>query len=392
MAGIETGALELRTPDGAVHRFGRDGSGPRARLVVRDWRAFARVLLEGETGAGAAYVNGEWAADDLVAAIRVVIDNRQALGGGTAAARLLGALAQRVNRNSRRGARRNIARHYDLGNEFFELFLDPTMTYSAAVFDRSDEALESAQRRKYRRIAEKAGLRAGHHVLEIGCGWGGFAEFAAREIGCRVTGITISREQAEFAAARMAAAGLDDRVRIERVDYRNVAGSFDRIVSIEMLEAVGHANLATWFAACDRLLAPGGVLAVQVITIPDQRYSEYRRGSDFIRRYIFPGGHLPSLGAIGQALEGHTSLGIEHLENIAPHYAETLRRWRKRFLAERGRVRALGFDEPFVRRWEYYLAYCEAAFASRALAVLQLVLSRPGNPALGSAPYANDVS
>jgi len=380
----------MRTPDGELHRFGQDGSRPRARLAVHDWRAFARVLLEGETGAGAAYVNGEWEADDLVAAIRVVIDNRQALGGGTAAARLLGALAHRLNRNSRRGSRRNIARHYDLGNEFFELFLDPTMTYSAAMFEHPDEALEAAQQRKYRRIAEKAGLRAGHHVLEIGCGWGGFAEFAAREVGCRVTGITISREQADFAAARIAAAGLDDRVRIERVDYRRVEGSFDRIVSIEMLEAVGHANLATWFAACDRLLSPGGVLAVQVITIPDQRYSEYRRGSDFIRRYIFPGGHLPSLGAIGRALEGHTGLGIEHLDNIAPHYAETLRRWRERFLAERDRVRELGFDESFARRWEYYLAYCEAAFASRALAVLQLVLSRPGNPALGSAPYPDD--
>jgi len=375
-------------PGGVTHRFGTDGTGPTARLRVHRGRTFRRVLLEGDTGAGASYADGDWDADDLVAVIRFVIDNRQALSNGTRLARLFERFLHRLRRNTVRGARRNITRHYDLGNEFFESFLDPTMTYSAAVFERTDEDLAAAQTRKYRRLAEKGRIGPDDHVLEIGCGWGGFAEYAAREIGCRVTGVTISPAQAEYATERIRAAGLSNRVTIEQVDYRRIMGRFDRIVSIEMLEAVGHANLSTWFAACDRLLAPGGVMAVQVITIPDQRYAEYRRGSDFIRRYIFPGGHLPSLGAIGRALERHTSLGIEDLENIAPHYAETLRRWRRRLLEHRDAVLQLGFDETFFRRWEYYLAYCEAAFGGRALSDLQLVLSRPGNAALGRDPYA----
>lgn len=384
---LQTGTLELQVPGGATQRFG-PGGGPTARLKVHRGRMFRRVVLEGEPGAGASYADGDWEADDLVEAIRLVIGNRQALSGGTAPARWFASLLHRLRRNTVRGARRNIARHYDLGNEFFEQFLDPTMTYSAAVFEQADDDLAAAQTRKYRRLAEKGRIGPDDHVLEIGCGWGGFAEFAAREIGCRVTGITISPAQAAYATRRMEEAGLADRVEIRQQDYRRITGSFDRIVSIEMLEAVGHANLATWFAACDRLLAPEGVLAIQVITIPDQRYAEYRRGSDFIRRYIFPGGHLPSLGAIQRSLERHTSLGIEQLENIAPHYAETLRRWRRRFLERRDAVRMLGFDETFVRRWEYYLAYCEAAFGARALSDLQLVLSRPGNGALGRGPYA----
>ena len=389
---LRSGRLSLELPGGDVREFGAGAGGPEARVRVRRARMFRRVLLEGDPGAGASYADGDWEADDLVALIRLVIDNRQALGSGTTVARWLGHLLQLFRRNTVRGARRNITRHYDLGNEFFEQFLDPTMTYSSAVFERADEDLASAQIRKYRRLAHKGRIDPGHHVLEIGCGWGGFAEFAAREIGCRVTGLTISPAQAAYARRRIEDAGLADRVRIERTDYRRVGGSYDRIVSIEMLEAVGHANLATWFAACDRLLAPGGVLAVQVITIPDQRYAEYRRGSDFIRRYIFPGGHLPSLGAMCRALERHTSLGIEELENIAPHYAETLRHWRRRFLERREPVLALGFDETFFRRWEYYFAYCEAAFASRALSDLQLVLSRPGNAALGCDPYGGSLA
>lgn len=357
-----------------------------------DPRAFLRILLEGETGAGIAYMKAEWDSEDLVSAVRVIIENRRALGGGTRPARLLGSLAHRMRRNTVPGSRRNIARHYDLGNEFFELFLDPTMTYSAAVFASADDTLEAAQLNKYRRLAEKAGLRAEHHVLEIGCGWGGFAEFAAREIGCRVTGLTISRKQAAYAESRIRAAGLEDRVRIERTDYRNATGTYDRIVSIEMLEAVGHENLATWFAACDRLLGPGGTAAIQVITIPDQRYAEYLRGSDFIRRYIFPGGHLPSLGAIARALESHSTLGIESIENIATHYAETLRRWRNSLVERRRDVHDMGFGAEFFRRWEYYLAYCEAAFASRILSDLQIVLARPGSSDLGIGPYRSSLA
>lgn len=386
LEGIGTGRLAVTLPDGSRRGFGPGGE-PDAEIHVRDWAAFGRVLLDGETGAGVSYVRGEWTTPDLVSAVRAIIANRHAIGGGTLPARLAGSVTHALRRNTVRGAKRNIAHHYDLGNGFFQLFLDRTMTYSSAVFSDPGEALADAQQRKYRGLAEKARIGPRDHVLEIGCGWGGFAAFAAREIGCRVTAITISEAQARYARARIERAGLADRVRIEKADYRDVRGEFDRIVSIEMLEAVGHANLATWFEACDRLLRPGGVLAVQVITIPDQRYEEYRRGSDFIRRYVFPGGHLPSLAAINRVTERRTSLGVESLENIAPHYAETLRRWRRRFDSRRDEALALGFDHEFLRRWGYYFAYCEAAFASRVLANLQIVLSRPGNRALGTWPY-----
>lgn len=377
---LSRGRLEIRLPDGEVQAFGGPpDSGPACRIEVHDWAFFRRLLLGGETGAGASYIAGDWSCDDLVALVRLAIANTADLRAATPLA-WVGAWVDRIRNRSRRNsiplARRNIREHYDLSNEFFKLFLDPTLTYSCALFEHADQSLEEAQLAKYRAIARKADLRPGHRVLEIGCGWGAFAEFAAREYGCEVVGITLSEAQAELARRRIEWKGLADKISIELIDYREMRGHFDRIVSIEMLEAVGHENLPVFFQRVDELLAPSGTAVLQVITIPDQRYKSYRRRPDYIQRFVFPGSHLPSLGAIQAALAKGTMLTVRHVEDIALHYAETLRRWRHRFLARQAEVRALGFDASFIRRWEYYLAYCEAGFASRYIQDLQIVLGR----------------
>ncbi|MGD8868144.1 MAG: cyclopropane-fatty-acyl-phospholipid synthase family protein [Gemmatimonadales bacterium] len=385
------GRLKLVLPDGRDETLGRGGAGyPSVRLAVRDWAFFRRLLLDGETGAGASYIEGEWTCDDLVALIRLAIANQEYIGHGFTLAWLGRAVdwaRHRLRRNTLSGARRNIGEHYDLSNDFFALFLDASMTYSCAVFEHSEQTLEEAQRSKYRRLAEKARLGPGDRVLEIGCGWGGFAEFAAREYGCRVVGITISQAQLEYARERIRRAGLDDLVELKLIDYRRVRGDYDKIVSIEMLEAVGHEYLPAFFRRCDELLAPHGLAVIQVITIPDQRYLAYRRRPDYIQKFVFPGSHLPSLEAMTKALANHTALIVDDLENIGVHYAETLRRWRQRFLERSESVRRLGFDDRFLRLWEFYLAYCEGGFAARYINDLQLVLTRAANPALGRGPY-----
>jgi cyclopropane-fatty-acyl-phospholipid synthase len=391
---LQVGALEVRLPDGRRREFGDAASELRTELVVHDWRFFGRLLHGASVGVGESYVAGEWSASDLVSLFRIVIANRRALRRVTPAA-LLNVAGDKLIHNLRANrlgqSKRNIAAHYDLSNALYATFLDDTMTYSAAVFETPTATLEDAQLAKYRRLAEKARIDAGCHVLEIGCGWGGFAIFAARTYGCRVTGITLSEEQAALARQRVAEAGLEDLVEIRIVDYREVEGRYDRIVSIEMLEAVGHRYLGTYFATIDRLLAPDGLAAVQVITIPEQRYDSYKRRPDFIQRYIFPGGHLPSLEAMSGTMGKASELYVDDVENIGMHYAETLRRWRERFLDRADEVRELGFDEPFVRMWEFYLAYCEAAFLARYINDLQLVLTRPMNGALGTSPYGRQL-
>jgi cyclopropane-fatty-acyl-phospholipid synthase len=379
LEGLRRGSLEIRLPGGGIRRFEGPEEGPRVEIEVRDPRFFQRMLFDGEIGAGESYIRGEWRASSLADAVSLGILNRGHLRRGNPLF-WMGAIGgwarHQLRRNTRRGSRRNIFDHYDLGNDFFALFLDDTMTYSSAVYERDDLSLEEAQRAKYRRIARKAGIEPGHHVLEIGCGWGGFAEYAAAELGCRVTGLTISRAQADFARRRMARAGLEDRVSIEVRDYREDHGTFDRIVSIEMLEAVGHAYLPAYFRAIDRSLARGGRAVVQVITIPDERYLRYRLRPDYIQRFIFPGAHLPSLGAMSRAMRRGTALAIDGMEDIAASYAITLERWRERLLARVADVRAMGFDDGFVRRFEYYFAYCEAAFRTRHIADWQLELCR----------------
>jgi cyclopropane-fatty-acyl-phospholipid synthase len=391
---LQVGALEVRLPDGRERVFGDPASGLRADIDVHDWRFFGRLLHGASVGVGESYLAGEWSSSDLVSLFRIVIANRRALRRITPAA-LLNVAGDKVVhalRANRLGqSKRNIAAHYDLSNDLYATFLDATMTYSAAVFESPADTLEDAQLAKYRRLAEKVRLDGSCHVLEIGCGWGGFAVFAAGTYGCRVTGITLSEEQAALARRRITEAGLDDLVEIRVVDYREVTGRFDRVVSIEMLEAVGHRYLGTYFATIDRLLAPDGLAAIQVITIPEQRYDTYRRRPDFIQRYIFPGGHLPSLEAMAGTMGRTSELYVDDVENIGMHYAETLRRWRERFLARVDEVHALGFDDRFVRMWEFYLAYCEAAFLARYINDLQLVLTRPMNGTLGTHPYGRQL-
>jgi cyclopropane-fatty-acyl-phospholipid synthase len=391
---LQVGALEVTLPDGRTRVFGDLTSELRSEIQVHDWR-FLTDLLHGATvGVGESYMAGRWSSDDLVSLIRIVIANRRALRRITPAAvfNIAGDKLIHAMRANRLGqSKRNIEAHYDLSNALYSLFLDDTMTYSAAYFPDPTVTLEQAQEAKYARLAERARVDADCHVLEIGCGWGGFASYAARTFGCRVTGITLSQEQAAYARERMVREGLDHLVEIRVVDYREVRGQFDRIVSIEMLEAVGHRYFGTYFATIDRLLAPDGLAAIQVITIPEQRYDNYRRRPDFIQRYIFPGGHLPSLEAMSGSMGEHSELYVESAENIGVHYAETLRRWRERFLDNVDEVLALGFDQRFVRMWEFYLAYCEGAFLARYINDLQLVLTRPMNGTLGVGPYGREL-
>jgi cyclopropane-fatty-acyl-phospholipid synthase len=373
---LEGGSLDVTLPDGSRRSF---GSGRPVSLRVRDRRLLRRLATRGKLGFGEAYTAGEWEADDLVGLFELLLRNAEA--AGRRHPRLRRALDARIRPNSRNGllrARRNIAYHYDLGNELFALMLDETMTYSCAVFERPDEPLADAQRRKYRRICEHLRLEPGDRVLEIGCGWGGFAAFAAREFGCSVTGLTISAAQAELARERTD--GLD--VRILEQDYREHQGSYTKIASIEMLEAIGERQFSTYFAAIDRLLEPDGIACVQTILVPDDRWDRYRRSPDWIERYVFPGCLIPSLGALARATASSSRLMIHEVEEIGPHYAETLRRWRTSFHEHLAEVRRLGYDERFVRTWDFYLAFCEAGFRTRALRDAQLTLTRPFNEGL----------
>jgi cyclopropane-fatty-acyl-phospholipid synthase len=361
LAHLEGGTLEIELPDGSVRRF---GAGPPVRLSIGDRRFFRRLATRGKLGFGESYTAGEWDSDDLPALFELLLRNAEAAAARHARVRRL--LEARPRPNRRTGlvrARRNIAYHYDLGNELFAAMLDETMTYSCAVFERPDEPLEEAQLRKLRLVCDKLRLGPDDHVLEIGCGWGSFARVAAAEYGARVTGITISHEQARLARARMA--GLP--VEIVEQDYREVEGRFSKVASIEMLEAIGERQFGAFFATIDRVLQPGGLACVQTILVPDRRWARYRKTPDWIERYVFPGCLIPSLGALVRSLG---RLELRALEDIGPHYAETLRRWRARFHAAGPR------EERFARTWDFYLAFSEAAFATGALRDAQLVLGR----------------
>jgi cyclopropane-fatty-acyl-phospholipid synthase len=376
------GSLRLSLPNGKTFTYG-DRETPKAHLRVNDYRFFSRVVLGADIGFGEAFMEDEWDSDDPTAVVRFFIQNRNTVKDGrfqtTVISRGLEWLRHLAQHNSLTGSRRNIRRHYDLSNDFFQTFLDESMAYSCAVYPSAQASLEDAQQNKYTRIIHKARLRATDHVLEIGCGWGGFAIAAVRQTGCRYTGITVSREQFHLARARVKAAGLEDRIRIEFQDYRKIRGQFDKIVSIEMLEAVGHAYFSTFFRALERLLKPDGIAVVQVISIPDQHYDRYRKERDWIQKHIFPGGLLPSLTILATTMTRHSRLMIDHAENIGDHYALTLAEWRRRFQAARETVAGLGFDRRFRRKWVYYLSSCEAGFREKVLGNLQLVLTREGN-------------
>jgi cyclopropane-fatty-acyl-phospholipid synthase len=376
LPGLRHGTLVARLPDGTERRF---GTGPGVRIEIRSGALLRRLATRGKLGLGESYTAGEWDADDLVAFFELLLVN--AAEAGRRHPRLRRLMTARPRLRTRNGllrARRNIRYHYDLGNDLFRLFLDETMTYSCAVFAGEDEPIEEAQRRKLRMICEKLQLRPDDHVLEIGCGWGSLALTAAGDYGARVTALTISPAQARLARERVAAAGLAGRIAIVEQDYRAHEGTYGKIASVEMIEAIGEREFPTFFAACDRLLAPGGRVCVQTILMPEERYDRYRRSPDWIERYVFPGCLIPSQGALRQAMAGASALAVEDEEEIGPHYAETLRRWRERFHAGLPRVRELGYDDRFVRTWDFYLAFSEAAFRTRWLRDAQLVLARPG--------------
>jgi len=377
-------------PSGERVRIGPPGPA-EACIRVHDDRAFLRLVLRGEMGGGEAFVAGEWSSDDLVGALRVMLRSLGAAGIEsplTRLAQLPSWLRHRRAANTVAGSARNIHAHYDLGNAFYQLFLDPeTLSYSCGLFssrpggtgcpDSTAATLGEAQRAKLDRLCDLLAVSPTDHLLEIGCGWGGMAIHAARTRGCRVTAVTVSREQQALAAARVAAAGLADRVAIQFCDYRELTGRFDKIVSIEMLEAVGYDFLPGYFATAARLIPPGGRLAVQTSTMPDSRFEAYRRGVDWMQTYVFPGALIPSLAAIAQAA-APAGFKIAHCDDIGPDYVPTLQRWRARFLAQLPAVTALGFDEPFIRTWLIYLAFSEAAFAERTLGDHQLLLTLGG--------------
>ncbi len=378
-ARIRVGRLVVVLPDGSRRVFGDPSSTMSGEIHVHDTTAAVRMLLGGDVGAGEAYMDGHWSSPDLPALLRVAARNREALampdGWWRLPLRARRTIGHRLRRNTRTGSRRNIEAHYDLGNDFYRLFLDETMTYSSAVFAVEGESLADAQRRKYARMAEGAGLREGMHVLEIGTGWGGFALYAAGELGCRVTTLTISPSQHALATERVRAAGLADRVSVELRDYRDIEGTYDAIVSIEMLEAVGAEYHGTFFEACDRALRPGGRLSLQVITFPDVSYGPQLRGANWIQTFIFPGGVLPSLAAIESSLH-RTRLLVRGVHDIAASYVQTLQAWRQAFFAHLDEVRAMGFDERFIRMWDYYLAISETGFATGITQDLQIVLEK----------------
>lgn len=366
----------------AVRQFGVETAGGlAAQITVLDARFYTEVAFGGSIGAGEAWMHGYWECDDLVALVRILLRNREVLDGMEGGlARLtapLQALFHRLNRNSRVGSRRNIAAHYDLGNDFFGLWLDETMMYSSAMFAEPDMSLHAAQVHRLDHICRRLDLQPTDHVIEIGTGWGGFALHAAQHYGCRVTTTTISREQYVKARERVAAAGLEDRVTLLQDDFRDLGGQYDKLVSIEMIEAVDHAQLPTYFTRCAELLAPHGAMLIQAITMADQRYDEYRKSVDFIRRYIFPGGNLPSTAVMADVAARETDLRLLGLDDIGLHYATTLRHWRRAFSAQQETVREMGYPESFIRMWTFYLCYCEGAFLERAISDVLMLWTKP---------------
>lgn len=359
-------------------------------VQVHDARFYADVLLGGSVGAGESYMQGFWSTSDLTALVRILLRNRATLegleGGMARLSHTLRKTLHWLNRGTRRGARRNIAAHYDLGNDLFETFLDGTMMYSSAIFDDSSMSLHDAQVHRLDRICFKLQLRPEDHLLEIGSGWGALALHAAGVYGCRVTTTTVSQQQYERTWQRVQDAGLSTRITVLLQDYRDLSGSFDKLVSIEMIEAIGHRFYDTYFRQCARLLKPEGLMLLQAITIADRQYEAARREVDFIQRHIFPGSCIPSVGALCGSIARSSDLTLRHLEDIGPHYALTLRRWRENFFRNIDKVRTLGYSEAFIRMWEFYFCYCEGGFEERALGDVQMLLAKPGNRDLLTVP------
>jgi len=386
------GGLRMSFGDGSSTVLGAQDAEVTAEVrILRREAFFQRCALFGNVGFGEGYVEGDWDTDDIAGVISWFIENlhRSDMTRGTSTRIACTNLLNVLNRvqhllrpNSVSTSRRNIAEHYDLGNEFYSLWLDKTMTYSSARFTYPGQSLEDAQVAKYEALCQKLRLKATDHVLEIGCGWGGFSSYAARTYGCSVTAVTISKEQHAYAEERMKREGLSQFVEVRLQDYRHIEGSFDKIASIEMLEAVGDAFLETYFAKCAELLKPQGLLAVQMITVPDCRHGILRRGVDWIQKHIFPGSLLLSVGRVNQAINNTGDLFMHELEDLGASYAKTLHLWWESFNGKLDAVKAQGFDDRFIRKWNYYLQYCEAAFATRNISVVQACYTRPNNASL----------
>lgn len=388
LSGMNKGRLFLTLPDGESFTLGDGSGGITAKINIKSEQLYKDLILYGDIGFGEAYVAGLWDTDDITKVIKWVllnIDNAPGVSGSKTQALALNLLKwfnkiyHSKRSNSLTGSKRNISAHYDLNNDFFEAFLDPTMTYSSAYFYKEGLSLEEAQYAKYERLSKQLNLKPSDHVLEIGSGWGGNAIYMAKNYGCKVTSLTISEEQFKLANERIKAAGLSDKVEVILKDYRLMEGEFDKIVSVEMLEAVGHKYLNEYFECIHSLLKPNGILALQVITSPDSRYDSLRKGVDWIQKHIFPGSLLPSVAAINTAINKTGELTLVDLKDLGIDYAKTLKLWFDRFNHNLPTVKSLGFDEEFIRKWNYYLCYCEAAFAMRNINVMQLVYSRPNN-------------
>jgi len=380
---LQVGSLTLHEGQDTFH-FGGDageGASPRAQVHVHDPAAYGQLLRGGAIAAGESYMRGLWSSPDLVQATRLFCANLSVLEGFDAkqsvGVRIALRLAHLVNRNTRSGSKNNIAAHYDLGNDFFRLFLDDSMMYSSALFTDPRASLEYASEAKLDELCVQLELGPDDHLLEIGTGWGGMAIHAARYYGCRVTTTTISREQFEYASRRVREEGLDDRITLLCEDYRNLSGRYDKLVSIEMIEAVGHEFYGEYFRTCSGLLRDDGVMVIQAITMADQRYDRARGTVDFIKRYIFPGGCLPSIAVIAGHLARDTDMQMVHLRDISRDYALTLAHWRDRFMARLDAVRAMGFSDEFIRMWEYYLCYCEGGFRERVIGTVQMAFAKP---------------
>ena len=385
MAQLRDGRLLLEDDCGT----GLLGAGPAGAsepplcLRVHGPGLYRAVAANGSVGAGEAYMEGLWECNDLVGLVRLLVRNRELLDEMETGLAKLGALAMRavhaLRGNTRGGSRRNVAAHYDLGNDFFRLFLSPDLMYSSAMWAGEDDTLEAASARKLDQICRKLDLKPGDRVVEIGTGWGGFALHAARHYGCQITTTTISREQHALASKRVAAAGLGDRVTVLLEDYRDLRGQYDKLVSIEMIEAIGARYLDTYFRQLGALLTPGGLALVQAITIEDHRYERALGAVDFIQRHLFPGSFIPSITAMLAAKTRASDLALIQLEDFGDSYARTLRAWRHRFMARLRQVRAQGFDERFLRMWEFYLCYCEGGFRERSIGVAHLLMAKPGH-------------
>ncbi len=385
---LKLGQLTIKWPDGTQKIYGLEPEGITAEIHVRRHDFFKKCLLYGDVGFGEAYVDGDWDTPDLTRVIEWMIlnvehhptlmadeDKNQSVNWF----RLFNTWAHKLRDNTLMGSRKNISAHYDLGNDFFKTFLDSSMAYSSAYFTGPTQSLHDAQIAKFEIWCKKLRLMSTDRVLEIGCGWGGFAVYAARNYGCHMTCITISQEQFDYCKALIAKEGLQDKIDLQFVDYRHVTGLYDKIISIEMIEAVGHKFLPVYFKQLHHLLKRDGVVGLQMILAPDHRYESFRKNVDFIQKHVFPGSLLPSLRAIQQAIHNSGILCVFDYEDITFSYVKTLKLWREEFNRNHAKYVTLGFDEPFIRKWNYYLSYCEAAFSMRNIAVTQVVLTRPNN-------------